>query len=313
MDGDYQRAEYDLLEAARLSRQYAPRWTLANYYFRRDDTEKFWRWAHSADEWAYGDRTPLFQLAWAASQDAGTILDRAIPDTAPGLSTYLGFLLETNRLEAAEGVAARLAPVATRESRLVLLPYISRLIDSQRSAPALNAWNTLCSRRLLPYPALDASRGRLLTNGDFAQPPFDAGFDWRVAQIAGVATVRSDNPAYLRLSFSGKQPEDCRLLTQFVPVTPGAAYRLRFEYQTEGIPVEAGPRWRIYDATGRFEVPGHSPLLSSDDWKTESAFFTAGSDTRWVWVTLGYQRMPGTTRIEGSLALRNISLEEAAK
>jgi hypothetical protein len=130
-----------------------------------------------------------------------------------------------------------------------------------------------------------------------------------VAQIEGVATVRSDNPAYLRLSYSGNQPEDCRLLTQFVRVTPGAAYKLRFEYQTEGISVDAGPRWRIYDATGHTELPGHSPLLSSDDWKTESASFTAETDTRWVWVTLGYQRMPGTTRIEGSLTLRNISLE----
>jgi hypothetical protein len=311
MDGNYRRAEHDLLEAARLSRQYAPRWTLANFYFRRDDPEKFWRWTHSAGEWAYGDRTPLFQLAWAASQDASTILERAIPDTAPSLSAYLGFLIETNRLEAAEGVAARLAPVATGESRSVLLTYINRQIDSQRPAPGLNAWNTLCARGLLPYPALDASHGRLLTNGDFAQPPLGSGFDWRVPQIEGVASVRSGSPAYVRLAFSGKQPEDCRPLSQLLSVTPGAAYKLRFEYQTEGIPVEAGPRWRIYDATGHTELPGHSPLLASDDWRTEAASFTAGTDTRWVWVTLGYQRMPGTTRIEGSLTLRNISLEEA--
>src|SRR5262245_55664891 len=42
--GDLDRAEQDLLEAARHDRLYLPRWTLANYYFRRGNTARFWQW-----------------------------------------------------------------------------------------------------------------------------------------------------------------------------------------------------------------------------------------------------------------------------
>src|SRR4029077_7748273 len=33
--GDYVKAEKSFLEAARIDRQFGPRWRLANYYFRR--------------------------------------------------------------------------------------------------------------------------------------------------------------------------------------------------------------------------------------------------------------------------------------
>src|SRR5690242_7890975 len=55
MSGDYQRAEQHLLRAARQSRQFEPRWVLANYYFRRNDEEHFWLWVKSAMIWAHAD------------------------------------------------------------------------------------------------------------------------------------------------------------------------------------------------------------------------------------------------------------------
>src|SRR5690242_16815482 len=41
MRGDFDGAERDLLQAARISRQFEPRWTLANYYLRRNDPASF--------------------------------------------------------------------------------------------------------------------------------------------------------------------------------------------------------------------------------------------------------------------------------
>src|ERR1039458_3602316 len=45
---DYGRAEKQLLEAYEVDHTYLPRWSLANYYFRRDNMLAFWAWARRA-------------------------------------------------------------------------------------------------------------------------------------------------------------------------------------------------------------------------------------------------------------------------
>ena len=72
--GDLAGAERWLLEAARVDRQYEPRWTLANFYFRQRKLDRFWKWIRSALEVSYGDRTAAFDLAWAAAPDTRVIL-----------------------------------------------------------------------------------------------------------------------------------------------------------------------------------------------------------------------------------------------
>ena len=90
-DGDLQKAERCLLEAARVDRQYDPRWTLANFYFRKSDWENFWLWAREAAAMSYGDSAALFRLGWRATQDPALILSRAIPDQPQVLARFIGF------------------------------------------------------------------------------------------------------------------------------------------------------------------------------------------------------------------------------
>ncbi len=307
--GDYGRAERSLLEAARLSRQYQPRWTLASHYFRRGQAEPFWNWTRSALEWAYGDRTPLFQLAWAMSSDAGFILGRGIPETGPALAAYLSYLWATERPEAAPAVAAKLARIADGRNLRILLDHTTRMLRAGKPEPALETWNSLCARKLLPYSPLGA--GKLPTNGDFAQEPLNAGFDWWATLPAGVTFVRNSIPPLARFSFSGKEPEQFEAITQFLPVKPSTPYALRFEYRTEGIAPQTGLRWMVFEGTpGGAEIEADSPQLASDAWKAARTAFAAGSRTRWVRLALAYRRMPGTTRIAGTLSLRNVTLEE---
>src|SRR5437588_11126775 len=42
--GDRRTAESSLLRAAKTDATYLPRWTLANFYLRAGDLEKFWIW-----------------------------------------------------------------------------------------------------------------------------------------------------------------------------------------------------------------------------------------------------------------------------
>jgi len=307
MRGDLDAAERSLLRAARASRQFEPRWTLASYYARRGDPEHFWPWAKDSLRMAYGDLNPVFQLCWSMSQEPAAILERAIPPRRSVLNAYLGFLMRENRRAAAQPVAAKLAGLATPEDRPALIAWCNRQLDGGSVPAALEIWNTLCERRLLPYAPLDANRAPL-TDGDFAAEPLGAGFAWRLAPLAGVAAGRNPSPRYLWFSFNGEQPEACEPLTQFVPLAPGARYRLRFAYRTSEIGEESGLCWRVFDARTGASLAA-SPRLSSMDWKNAELDFTTAPATVLARLTLTCLRLPGATRIEGGLSLRGLSVE----
>src|SRR5450631_2222523 len=48
--GDFDAAERWLLDASKVDHQFEPRWTLANYYFRRQNASEFWKWMRTALE-----------------------------------------------------------------------------------------------------------------------------------------------------------------------------------------------------------------------------------------------------------------------
>ena len=61
-EGSYVQAEKLLLGAFEIDHTYVPRWSLANYYFRRDNMPAFWTWARKAADMPAEDIGPLFEL-----------------------------------------------------------------------------------------------------------------------------------------------------------------------------------------------------------------------------------------------------------
>jgi len=308
IEGDLRRAERCLLEANRVDSTYEPRWSLANFYFRHANQQGFWTWARKAAEIAYFNQTPLFQLCWRVSQDPATILARAIPDRPTILAEYLYFLLLQKRIEEAEPVGERLVSRSAVETLPVLLFYCDRLIEAGRMGSAVRCWNALCRRGLVNHQSLDPGQGRVLTNGDFATSPQSVGFDWRVQPPAGVNVVRLGSPQALRISFSGSQPERCQLLAQALPVEPGQAYRLAYFWRTAGVPAASGLRWYVADLATWKEL-ATAPLPPADEsWQPGALTFTAPLGTTGARLVLEYRRAEGTTRMEGTLWLRRMSM-----
>lgn len=308
MDKDFAKAESHLLEAARVDRQYDPRWALVNFYFRRGDAEKFWFWAREAAAMSYGDAASLFRLCWRVTQDPDVILDRAIPAQPQVLLRYLNFLLADNHLDAVEAVAAKVVEHAGRADLEVLFASCDRLLDAGRLSGALRIWSGLSQRRLIPHPAPEPDKGRSLTNGDFRELPLSHGFDWRVHPPAGVTFARAQSPPLLRVTFAGRQPERCEILSQLVPVLASAQYRFRFRYWTSNIGPNTGLRWRILDARTGAELVSHSPHLASERPTQADLPFSTPPGARLARVVLAYQRTLGTTRIEGSICVSHTSL-----
>ena len=310
-DGELQKAEKCLLEAARVDRQYDPRWTLVNFYFRTSDWENFWLWAREAAAIPYRDSAALFRLCWRATEDPEMILNRAIPE--PALARYLSFLLDDAHVEALEAAAQKVAARAGREDLPVLLASCDRLLEAHQFPAALGIWTILCRRQLVPCQPLEPQRGPSLTNGDFRTPALSSGFDWRLHAPEGVSITRSESPPAMRWILSGRQPESCPLLSQYIPLLPDKQYRFRFRYWTSGIAPDTGLRWQIFDAATGAELAGRSSHLSSEKQIEQEVAFSTPVETRVVRLALTYQRASGTTRLEGSIFLSHASLESAAR
>jgi tetratricopeptide (TPR) repeat protein len=275
--GDFSRAEAYLLEAMRLDTGFAPRWALSDFYFHRRDAAKFWPATKAALAVSYGDVSDQFRNCWALTADSQMIVDRAIPDRPAVWRKYLDFLLTEGRLEAAVPVAGKVLASADREAVPLLLRYCDRMLANWRGGEALVVWNGLAARKL----ALDPGHG----------------FDRQIATPEGIQAEHA--PDGLLLRFSGKQPEDIELVSQYVPLSPRRRYALTTRYRFSG-GAESGLFCKLLLADGRDLLGGHElrPDLA----------FEAPGDATLGRLVLGYRRTPGTTRIEGSLLIQEFGL-----
>jgi hypothetical protein len=282
---DIAGAERWLLDAARVDRQYEPRWTLANFYFRQQKMDEFWKWMRSALEVSYGDRRAAFDLCFAAASDSRTILARAIPDRHEVVAAFLTYLLDAKEHEPGPA-AERLSQWHDPADLPALSQEMDRLLTTGRRVEARQIWINLG----FPDPVA------LVFNPDFGPPRIGHGFDWWLIPNPGVTHLSLDTPSALRISFNGMQPESCELLRQYTGVRMGKRYVLRWESRGIG----SGIAWRIGSQSG--------PLLAGEDWVPGQLSFVATQDAGAL--ALFYNRPLGEPRAEGSVELRHVMIEE---
>ncbi|MGQ9635397.1 MAG: tetratricopeptide repeat protein [Bryobacteraceae bacterium] len=308
LSGQPSRAERFLLEASRRDRSYLPRWSLANFYFRTGNREQFWVWARRAAEMGPYDQSALFELCWRMSGDAAEILAKAIPADPAILSQYVNYLLRNDRLEAARSAAEALSHLAGPAHRAAVLYTCDRLLAASRVREAIELWNRLAVRKLIPYPAFSITQTSPLTNGDFDWVPVAGGFDWKVPRVPGVSARGPGQPPGLRLDFSGAQPHRCELAAQALPMEGGQRYRVLYSYRTQGIRPETGLRWAVGPLGSEPGWWAQGPHLSREEWTEEGFEFLAPPGEQGVRLVLLYERAMGTTRIEGTLQMRRIQI-----
>ena len=311
--GDPATSEQHLLRAAAVDHQFLPRWTLANYYFRHDDAPGFWLWAKQAAAVVY-DPQPLFRLCARVAQD-GNLIARLEIRNPQVRAAYLSYLLDQNRVDLISPAVHRLLEQNREGDVPLLLAACQRLLEAGRVDQAALVWNRLAHAGRVPFPAPAGVGDQLLANGAFNVPPASRGFDWRLPVVEGIG-ASEEEPHGLRLTFSGREPEDCEALAQWVPLpdrTPARPqYRLSFQYRTQGIAPAAGLAWRITDAIGG-AVLSQGPSLASEADTVGQWSFDAPAACRLVRLSLRYHRTPGTTRMEGVLVLRSVALQPVAQ
>ncbi|MCZ2148261.1 MAG: hypothetical protein LC126_10835 [Bryobacterales bacterium] len=299
--GDFAEAERFLLQAARVDATMEPRWALANYYLRRGDSARFWPWFRLAAERSHGGRAALFQLAWRMTNDGGEVLRRGIPPQRDILASYVQFLLEREKLDWAAAAARPLLEIAAPAERNLLLLLCDRLITAQKATGALRVWNGMVERGLLPHGKLSPTQGVSLTNPRLEAEPLGRAFDWRLLWRAGVHSTWAGRLRQIRIELDGKEGEQTGLIAQVVPVMKGQPYEFCYRFRTEGLAVNSGVGWRVYDPEAGRPLETTAASLSSPEWREGKVRFSPTGEL--VRLELAYQRASGTVRQEGTVIL----------
>jgi tetratricopeptide (TPR) repeat protein len=297
---DFVGAEKLLLQAFEVDHTYLPRWTLANYYLRRDDLPGFWKWARKAAEMPAENITPLLQLCWRVQPDAATIGKAILTDDPVITRQFLVFLLGKKEFRQAAAVAPRLIEHGHVDTdRPVLLSLVDQLLVQNDGGPAKSVWQLLGANRWI------VSDSTLPENALFARQPLQAGFDWKLFAYDGLHSW--PGPSGLEVEFSGKEPESSIVAEQVIPMEPGA-YQFQYEYRTTGIAPGTGLRWRVIDAKSGDPLAA-SADLSHETLRQEAFTFRVTSATPLIRLRLEYQRALGTARIMGRVVVVSTKLQ----
>jgi tetratricopeptide (TPR) repeat protein len=306
---DLPGAEEALLQAASVDATFLPSWSLANFYFRRENPARFWYWAQKAAQMDPDDAAPLFRLAWYVSPNAGEIAGRLQIKRPLLVIQFENFLMAQGDPKAVtEG--AQLLAASNEGNTQTLLGVCDWLLAKQRPDLALPLWNGLAARGQIPYAPAAANSNDAVTNGRFGQSPISRGFDWHLKTVEGVSSFLNVSPNALGFEFSGDEPDSFMLMDQTVPVLQGKDYALAVHYSTTGIAPGSGLAWSVTDARSG-ALLGRTGNLSAEQGGEAYACFAAPDSSRFVHVSLLYQRQPGTVRVEGKVALQEVRLTAA--
>ncbi|HZU26291.1 MAG TPA: hypothetical protein VFA04_12265, partial [Bryobacteraceae bacterium] len=270
--GDYDSALRYLLESSRLSQEFLPRWTLANYYFRRNDLTQFRFWMHSALEVGAPNLTAAFRLLWNSGLTTAEI-STVIPHTRDAVVGWLRWCVDQGRLDAAREAAAESLRQWPGESAGVLIRYCALLARGSASARAQAAdlWNALVARGLLHQRPVYPAGAPTVEDPDFSTGPGDLAFGWHMIPVEGVVSDHYGRGIHFRLD--GNEPEKCDLLTQLLSLRPGSKNVLRCRYDSTGLLPGSGLYWHIEDPDAHTALE-ETPIFLNDQQKEVTAPFT---------------------------------------
>lgn len=318
---DMARAETLLLEAARHSRTWLPRWSLANFYHRRGEPGKVAKWARLALERGYGDRTPLFELCRAGGLSYLDVLDKAVPaGHAPSIEAYAEFLRSqapSEEVMAALASASSALRSTSPDGKLAqssvdqLVRASDYLLQARKPDQAYQIWNWL--RGLEAFPQEYRQANGIIADATFTARPLAApAFSWVMAGDAGVEIHAGIPPGLVKLEFTGRQPDSLTVLSQCIRLEGGRTFRLSYEASGSGdSSVGAHFRWTLSDWISGNEIAvSRFGDASIEQWNNGQMVWRTPAEVSFYRLALIYARPLGSARLTGELRIRSVRLEE---
>ena len=291
-------------------------WLYGNFLLRRQEYDA----GYAQVQRAVNSDPTLLPLAitrtWRANQDVQILLDRVIPPNGSGYFQALDFLATNHQLDAALVVWQRLLAQGKPIALSRAFPFLTELIQQERSEDARRVWLEALAAAGLPHePPRNHS---LVWNGDFSQDFANGGLDWHWDGPAGVMVDFDSVPSgrsgrSLRLDFSGGINVDLLDPYQYVPVEPSRAYRFHASLRTQSLTTESGARMSIQEPFHRSPELLSENLMGTHPWTSVDADLMTGPDTHFLRIRL--RRIPSRlfdNKLGGSVWLADVSLTPAA-
>jgi hypothetical protein len=290
--GDIAEAEAKLKEAAFHDSGRAPRWALANFYFRQGDTEHFFEWANRF-RMLEGEPEPgLLRMAIELVPDSVQLVQRLSNLSCPEMGNIVE-LLQARQLKFEPVSQRMISDCQDKESRHQLSKVVSTFVSDNRPEDGLALW------RAMGYDGL-------LSNASFKSPITDEGFDWHINQTPQIK-CKETAAAGLLCDFTDRVEDGTVLLYQPVVLNARSRYRLSTLLHSEPDDDDSF-HWELVElSTGRHL----DAALDKDANLVENARvwkFNAPASSKSVALALYYQRAPGTPSFEGHLAIRGVNL-----
>jgi tetratricopeptide (TPR) repeat protein len=299
-EGNFQRAEELLLQAFEVDRTFVPRWSLANFYFRRDNLPAFWVWVHRAMETPADDLGGLFELCWRVSPDPKALAANLVEDNPDVVRQYIVFLIGKNQPAAAVNPALTLLRTGSQDSdQTLLFTLLDKLIHANDPIDANALWNRLISLR---WVVADA---KFPNNPQFSREPLPVDFDWNFPAYSGLHSW--PGAIGLEAEFTGDEPENCVIAEQTI-FLPAGDYRLESSYRTRNILPDTGIQWQILEANSD-DILESSASLSSDPPARVILPFVVRPEEQLLRLRLTYNRSVGTTKVSGTLVVTSVNIQ----
>jgi hypothetical protein len=280
MRGNFAAAESALQRALAGDRTFAPRWSLANFYFRRAEWAKFWHWAAEAAQISSGDLTALYQLCLHTGAAPAAVYERVVPARAKARLEFALLVAREGKIAEAEAAAVAVANDRRPKDHDALLEFCEQALAAGEPKTARAVWNAMN----------EAAPDHGIANGGFRRQPTGRCMDWTVRPAGGLSIYW--NIPGLAIELSGLQPDPWVLLRQPLALTTGRTCRLRYRYQAT-----AAVEWRVGGAA--------SPPFTRGEAREDVWEFTAGETDV---LELTSSRAPGARRPQGSIRIEWVRL-----
>ena len=285
-------------------------WEAANFDLTRGDTTTALRAFKTVIENDPTLATRALVLSLQASPDIQSILDNALPATAEAHLQLLQLLMARNEAASAARVWEDLVALKTPLPDTESLHFVDFFLAREKAGDARRIWQQIIERSP-GMSAYQTSSDNLVVNPGFEQDILNGGFDWRYAAAPEI-TVTVDQASghtgqrSLLLTYLGSR-EDSGWL-QYIPVKPGAHYKLSGFTKAESLRSASLPRIAVTDDANKLTLWLSGEVSDSSAWQEVRGNFVAGPAT--ALVTLRIVRRPAEPVVRGRLWLDDFRIAE---
>ena len=291
-------------------------WAAANHYLATNRTDQALPHFERLLKLDPGYDWQTFRMCIRATGDPDLIFQKVVApldDTRLNLS-YVNFLSSQGEMESARRAWTASMARATPFLFEAADPYLERLLQLGQGQEAESVWQDLEKLGAVKRPAPDSVNNAIF-NGDFEEPPLNAGLDWRTRSIPYLFVDFADTAAQhgkrcLRVEFTVPRNDEFLAAYQLVPVAPASEYLLKAWVRTQNVSSDSGPRLRVLDTSCPSCLNALSDTtVGTTPWHQISLRFLTGPETQLVDLSVIRLRSRAfPTEITGAFWLDDVTL-----